>query len=178
MTQFRCLCTLKAFSLPLRCGRRRTTATFPQAMFKHGKKEPLLSAAHIFLIELSRLWDLRSTASDIRRRDCLRRALQWVNRLGIGTAQSRFLANRTQKPFAKSSRFQRSRAASFGQFPRSPRSFFSPFPIAALRLTKIAHEQFCTRRNERKFAAFFSYGGRDRRTALRAHFQGLPRQAE
>ena len=106
MTQFRCLCTLEAFSLPtggLR-GRRRTTATFPRAMFKHGKKEPLLLLtfsllnSHDFGIYDRPLpISADATASTSPGASA---AVGKANRLGIGTAQSRFLAKQTQKPFA------------------------------------------------------------------------------
>ena len=68
MTQFRCLCTLKAFSLPLRSPPNNGNISAGDVQARQKRTAP---AAHIFLIELSRLWDLRSTASDIRRRDCL-----------------------------------------------------------------------------------------------------------
>ena len=138
-------------------------------MFKHGKREPLLPLTFSLLNSHDfGIYDrplpisadaTASTSSSSGAASAGKQTRYWQGTIAIFGDSWR---GKLYNPFAKSSRFLRSRA-SFGQFPRPTRSSFSPFPIAALRLTKIAHEQFCTRRNERKFAAFFQL---QRRTAL------------
>ena len=150
MTQFRCLCTLKAFSLPLRSPPNNGNISAGDVQARQKRTAP---AAHIFLIELSRLWDLRSTASDIRRRvssSSGRRGRQEprkdgrkaekdsgrVNKLGIckeqfATAAPIFCEAYSQnlsQNSPSSAHFHTSKALGGGQLHSLPASFvFSPF---------------------------------------------------